>query len=119
MQEPLLSELSMLGAMEAADQILTGTNVCPPGVDEHTWNFIESLKALSSLSLPGAPTKDITFSNEDFQTFWKKCNKRTSSSISGLHYGHYKAAIDSDYLSELHAIQLQVVVRAGHTLERW
>jgi len=90
MQEPLLSELGMLGATEAADRNLAGTYVCPPDIDEHTRHFIQALKALSP---PGTPKIDVTFLREDFQDFWKKCNERLSSSISGLHYGHYKAAV--------------------------
>ena len=35
----------------------------------------------------------IIITPEDFKQFWKKVNKFTSSSMSGVHYGHYKAAI--------------------------
>ena len=61
----------------------------------------------------------MVFTKEDFQLFWKKCNERTSSSISGLHYGHYKAAVDNNHLSELHAMQMQVIAKVGHTLSCW
>ena len=116
MQEPLRSELGLLGQTEAAQQILAGTYECPDGVDDYTRSFIDSLVACAPAQEPKISCK---ITKDDYQSFWKKCNERTSSSISGLHYGHYKAAVDSDYLSELHAIQLQINVRAGHSLKRW
>ena len=97
-QEPLQSELGLLGEMEAAQQIIKGMCDCPEGVDKYTRSFIEMLKAC-------APSSQVNilmvFTKEDFQSFWKKCNKHTSSSISGLHYSHYKAVADNDHLSKL------------------
>jgi len=114
MQEPLLLELGMLGTKEAANQILAGTYVCLPGMGKHTRNFLNLLKALS---LSGTLKINVLFSKEEFQSFWKKCNERSSSLISGLYYRHFKAAVDSNYFSKLHAIQLQAVTRVAHTLE--
>jgi hypothetical protein len=56
---------------------------------------------------------------EDYQRYWKKPRERTSSSISGLHYGHYKAAAQSDQLSEIHALLMELAVTGGSTLARW
>ncbi len=36
---------------------------------------------------------EIIITPEDFKHFWKKVNEFTSLSMSGIHYGHYKAAI--------------------------
>jgi hypothetical protein len=40
MQEPLLSDLGYLADTPAAEQILNGTYVCPPGTDNFTWDFL-------------------------------------------------------------------------------
>ena len=89
---------------------------CPEGVDEYTRSFIEMMKACASSGQGNILT---VFTKEDFQSFWKKCNDCTSSSILGLHYGHYKAAADNDHLSKLHTIQMQVITKASHSLAHW
>ena len=40
-------------------------------------------------------------------------------SYSGRHFGHYKAAAHSDYLSEVHARIDELVTKTGATPERW
>jgi hypothetical protein len=46
---------------------------------------------------------------EDFKRFWKKVNEFTLSSMSGIHYGHYKAAIQDILSTEILAQQLTVI----------
>ena len=45
--------------------------------------------------------------------------KRISSSYSGLHFGHYKAASFDKDLSALHAAKLSECARQGLPLARW
>jgi hypothetical protein len=40
MSEPLLSDLGYLANTSAAEEILQGTYVCPPGTDEYTQDFL-------------------------------------------------------------------------------
>ena len=58
-------------------------------------------------------------SKDDFQQYWKKARERTASSISGLHFGHYKAAASSDLLSLLHASIIDSAFNRGYPLSRW
>ena len=44
---------------------------------------------------------------------------RTSSSYSGRHFGHYKAARHSDYLLELHSRTLDLITKTGVAPEWW
>ena len=44
LQDPLLSDLSYLGIMEASKQILVGTYVCPLEVDDFTRDFLSCLQ---------------------------------------------------------------------------
>jgi hypothetical protein len=39
--------------------------------------------------------------------------------MSGVHYGHYKAAIQDDIITEALALQLTVVARSGVPPENW
>jgi hypothetical protein len=42
-----------------------------------------------------------------------------SSSLSSLHFGHYKAVIDNDKLSEMHSVFVDIVVNLGYSPKRW
>lgn len=117
LQEPLISELGILGDTEAAERILKGTYVCPPGTDEYTRKFISALQATNLV--PEEVGVQTTVSCKDFQNYWKKTREWTSSSISGLHFGHYKAAARSDYLSELNALFTEVSITTGYSPSRW
>jgi hypothetical protein len=56
---------------------------------------------------------------EDFQHFWKTAKEHTSSSCSGLYFGHYIAASFCAELSSLHAAKLSICARNGLALSRW
>ena len=43
----------------------------------------------------------------------------TSSSQLGLHFGHYIAGADCDYISQFHALQVSLALKKGIALERW
>ncbi len=43
----------------------------------------------------------------------------TSSSQSGLHFGHYIAGADCDYISQFHALRVKLILKKGIALERW
>jgi hypothetical protein len=45
--------------------------------------------------------------------------EETSSSISGRHFGHYKAGLQSQHVSYLQALQATLVVKQGIIIERW
>ncbi len=62
---------------------------------------------------------EIIIMPEDFKPFWKKVNKFTSSSMSGVHYGHYKEAIQDKTSLEVLALQLTLIARSGIPPENW
>ena len=51
----------------------------------------------------------IIITPDDFKQFWWKVNKFTSLSMSGVHYGHYKAATQDETILEVLALQLTVI----------
>ena len=55
----------------------------------------------------------------NFQQHWWHICQRTSSSLSGLHYGHYKAAAQDDFLSEIHAIMTKLAITGEAPLQCW
>jgi hypothetical protein len=52
-------------------------------------------------------------------SFWQTARECTGSSYSGLHFGHYVAALFCPDLSLLHAAKLSICTWNGVTLGRW
>ena len=117
MIEPLCSELAFLGITDATHKILTGTYQPPLGVADITHEFITTLAAPAPLSPTNLISCQITC--HDFQQHWRSICECTSSSLSGLHYGHYKAAAWDDFLSEIHAIMTELAITGEAPLQHW
>jgi hypothetical protein len=62
---------------------------------------------------------EIIITPEDFKRFWKKVNEFTSSSMSGVHYGHYKAAIQDPQSANVLALQLTIITGSRIPPESW
>jgi hypothetical protein len=56
---------------------------------------------------------------EDFRPHWKCKKEEMSSSCSGLHFGHYIAGTESDYVSHFHALKATLLLHHGLVLELW
>ena len=62
---------------------------------------------------------DTTVRHEEWSQRWSKAREKTSSSESGLHFGHYKAAARSPVISHLHAPKTTLALCRGVALDRW
>jgi hypothetical protein len=62
---------------------------------------------------------EIMITPEDFKRFWRVAKEFTSLLMSGVHYGHYKAAIQDALSKEILAQQLTVIARSGIPPENW
>jgi hypothetical protein len=71
------------------------------------------------LKIVNGDNNEIIITPEDFKRFWKKVNEFTSSSMSGVHYGHYKAAIQDPQSTYVLALQLTVIACSGIPPESW
>eukprot|EP00984_Skeletonema_dohrnii_P008234 scaffold3021_cov182-Skeletonema_dohrnii-CCMP3373.AAC.3 len=84
---------------EAAVQILEGTFTPPTDADGPTLIILEEIARIWQLM--GEGEVSIVISQEDYQYYWRKVKESTSSSLSGLHFGHYKAIGWDDELSNI------------------
>ena len=48
-----------------------------------------------------------------------KAKEKTSSSVSNLYFGHYKAGAKSEVISHLHALKTSVALMRGVSLGQW
>ena len=110
-------DLGFLGATKAAEQILNGTYIFPPGTDPHTIGLLKQLGAAANSIRSNSC--QATISAEDFISYWNGRKEKTSSSFSGLHFGHWKAAAQSKNLSIIHAKSIELAFATGTPLDRW
>lgn len=117
-QEPFYMAFSPLAInTPAARAIIQGTYTIPEGMDAYTREFLNTLQAHALCNPQLRISCEIT--KEDFQQFWWKQKEWTSSSISSLHYGHYKAATTDDTLSKIHALFMELAITGGSPLSWW
>ena len=97
---------------------MEGTYVIPTDMDPATKMILQEMEKLGSNILSGQSC-EIIITPSDFRSFWKRLKEFTSSSMSGIHYGHYKAAIQDDLSTEILAVELTVVAQSGIPPESW
>ncbi len=112
MKSLLGKRLRYLSNESLARSIIMGTCEIPSDLDPATKLVLEEIGKVGIKIINGEGS-EIVITPNDFKHFWRKVNKFTSSSMSGVHYGHYKAAIQDELISEALALQLTVVMRSG------
>jgi hypothetical protein len=63
--------------------------------------------------------KEIIITPEEFIHFWKKVGEFTSLASSGVHNGHFKAAIQDQICTGVLALKLTVIAHSGLPPESW
>ena len=110
--------LKYLSEEEIARQIITGTLDIPDDIDPATAKILEEIGRMG-MKIVNEEGSEIEISPEEFKQFVKRIKEFTSSSMSGIHHGHYKAAIQDDFSTKLLAQQLTVIARSGVPPENW
>ena len=87
-------------------------------MDTATKLILEEIGHMGVKTVNGEGSK-IEITPEDFKLFWRRVNEFTSSSLSGIHYGHYKAAAQDKFSINLQSQQLTIIARSGVPPESW
>ena len=116
---PLMSQymsncLGYLATKEVAHAIQTNAFTPDPQLDTYTNDFLSFVSSRSSL-----PQISASIHAHDFISYWRGARERTSSSLSGRHFGHYKAASYSPRLAEIHATFAHIASHSGFCPSRW
>ncbi len=103
--------------LPTAKTVLDGTYDFPPDMDEATRELFDEIAQVRTI----VPSDSVMgmISRERWQQQWKKVKEDTSLSQSGLHFGHYVAGADCDYISQFHALRVSLALKKGVALERW
>ena len=81
--------------------------------------FLKRLqRPLSDKSGKEVPDMSQVITLDDYKEFFNNTRKATSSHPP-LHYGHYKAACESDVLASVNLAFVNIPFKHGYPLSRW
>jgi hypothetical protein len=103
--------------MPASRAVLDGTYVAPTTLDTATRELFAEIAAIRHLVPENSVTIIIT--PEQWKQYWKGISKETSSSKSGIHFGHYIVGSKSDIISHYHSARVSVILAHAMKLKRW
>ena len=116
--EPMRSALGPMGTTKKAEQILIGNfSWIKPTTDKHVKKFLS--KVLFPQSVRTSPAISAEIRPSDFVATWRRQNERTQSSISGLHFGFFKAILHQPVLTSTRAHMSSFPFEAGCSPDRW
>ena len=114
MEATTLNALGLLADTPTAQAILEGTHCGTIHPDANICAFLNLINHKGP-----SPPISHSITTTDFQNYWKKAKEDTSSSLSGRHFGHYKAATKSEELSEIYTDLCNLTYAKGYPLQRW
>ena len=97
--------------------MLEGTYVAPEGSSKSMFGMLQMIGGVAV----GVKYRmvDILITLQDYIQYWKFCIEKTSSSVSGIHFGHRNAAALRNEVVEIHAMMTQVVLKSRNPLTQW
>jgi hypothetical protein len=101
----------------ASNAVLNGTYAVPVDTDTATTELFTEIAAIQK-KVP-ANSVSIVISPEQWIQYWRAVNEETSSSESGIHFGHYIVGSKSDMISHYHAARVLVTLAHAIQLESW
>jgi hypothetical protein len=113
----LFSKFGYTANTGAAQAVLDGTYVVPEGSDQATLDLFAEVAEIR-WQVP-QDSVSICITLQQWKRYWKAVNKETSSSKSGLHFGHYIVGCTSDIITHYHAAWVSVVIAHAIQLEQW
>jgi hypothetical protein len=117
--EPLASHIGYKADTAGAEEIINGCSLPQEMLHQLLPETQALFNTLSALASNPKPDTANTIQVKQFQECYKVMDERTSSSPSGRHIGHYKAAITSETLSSLHSTMMSIPLVASFSPERW
>ncbi len=94
-----------------------GTYVAPQDSDKATQDLFDEIAAICG-RVP-IDSVSISITPAQWKQYWKAVNEETSSSESGIHFGHYIVGCKSTIILNHHAARVTVVIAHAIQLGRW
>jgi hypothetical protein len=113
----LRMHLGFLSNTDFANSLLAGDVHIPWDVEDVTATILGKIIHLFGLLWEGHG--EIVLTNDQFWYYWRRFKEQTSSSISGIHVGHYKTATYSDVITNFLSWKITLIARGGCPSDRW
>lgn len=125
-QSPLFDDLGRYGEGPKVDEILAGTYVLGTLLTKRTdaRELNVFMKAIMHPNIQTNSNRHVSPLNtyikqEKFEKLFCKTQERTSSSLSGLHIGQYKAIFSDPDLAQVETLAINIPFQYGFSYERW
>ena len=123
---PLVDVIGLDGERAGVEDMLQGTfDTDNEDMDSITassemTSFLKALKIpISATTGSPVPPMVTDMTMEESRNIFGKTKESTASSPSGIHYGHYIAACESDALSVVNRVFMVTPFKASRPLSRW
>jgi hypothetical protein len=116
-QGQLCKDLGYNAVSSTARAILDGTYDYPETFDEATKELCRECAFIKQI-VP-KDSVGIKMTKKDHRGHWRTVKEETSSSKSGMHFGHYKAGSLSEYIDHFHALKATLLLHHGLVLDCW
>jgi hypothetical protein len=100
---------------QTSHEILEGTYAFPLNFNKATREILQECAAIW-MQIPKSLV-NTRISKEDWGNHWGRSKEETSFSVSGRHFGHYRAGVQSHYIPHLQALIATLMVKWGIVLE--
>jgi len=112
---PLVNKLGLLNCHDDHfDKIASGQYHAPKGTELGAWLLLQNWKwPLEVLDC------DLTLSETNHSDGLEKAKEWTASSLSGTHFGHYKAGTHKECINVVHTALLAIPLKTGFSYNRW
>jgi hypothetical protein len=100
-----------------ARTVLAGTYEYPPDFDQAMREIFEKCARIQFMIPKDSVSATIT--PDAWQSHWSKAMEKTSSSVSGCHFGPHIAGMKSEHSTYLQTLIATLVTRRGTVLDRW
>ena len=116
MQGQLAEEIGYLGDTNAAQRILDGTYITPPGTNQYTTEFIHQLR-YDQNAQNEPPT--ATLPTKEYIQGWKKKKEFTSAGKTGWTFSHSKTCALNQNAADFEATMAHIPYITGYAPKEW
>lgn len=113
----LRGKFGYLANTDSAKEVLNGTYQNRGDMHGGTRELLQEARRIRE-RVP-EDSVDTVVTTEAWQKKWKPAKEKTSSSESGLHFGHYIAGAQSDTISKHDSMKSTICLKRGFALEQW
>eukprot|EP00956_Cyclotella_meneghiniana_P004926 scaffold6070_cov41-Cyclotella_meneghiniana.AAC.5 len=113
----LRGDFGYMANTSAAKEVLAGEYDFPLDGHQGTKDIFDEVARIRSIVPENSVSTDLR--RPAWKEKWRGSSEKTSSSLSGLHFGHYIAGASSEVISHHHALKATICLKRGFSIDRW